>query len=323
MKVVHFDVNAQANKRLDGVVEAFDGVSYELVTEPDRLAAALPEAEVMIANNRSYTPKNAELIREHGKRLKWIQFSTSGIDKGVSSGFPAGVTVTNAAGLRAFAVGEHAMTLLLSVYRKIRQTEQAREAREWSRDRITPMVETIAGKTAMIVGVGAIGQDIARKLKAFDATVIGISRSTTPIDYFDEIKPRGDLIQSASAADIVVMAATYEPATDKMANAALFEAMKQTGVFINIARGKLVDEVALIDALQRGSIAGAGLDVMEVEPLPPESPLWTADNVVLTPHIGGTGGANPAGGFDAILRDNLARYVAGQPLHKVMIARTE
>lgn len=322
MRVVHFDVHAGPDKDLSNVANKIAGIEYVLVREPGQLASHLPLAEVLIANNRSYTPENAALIRQHGGALKWIQFSTSGIDKAATSGFPAGVTVTNSAGLRAFAVAEHAVSLILGLYRQIRRTERNRADKVWDRDAISSDCDNIAGKHAVVIGVGAIGQDIARKLKAFDASVTGITRSSGPLDHFDILRPREELVAAASAADIVIMAAVYDTSTDKMASREMFFAMQPSSIFVNIARGKLVDEAALIEALKSGKIAGAGLDVMETEPLPSESPLWTMPNVVMTPHIGGAGGKNPHGGFINILADNLTRYIAGKPLEKVVIART-
>ncbi|MFM1816317.1 MAG: hypothetical protein RLZ98_3012 [Pseudomonadota bacterium] len=322
MKVVHFDVHADSSKDLSQVAAKFPGVEYVLVRDPADLAVHLPPARAMIANNRSYTPDNAALIRQHGKSLQWIQFSTSGIDKARSSGFPPGVTVTNAAGLRAFAVAEHAISLILGLYRNVRFTERARDRREWIRDEITPRCDNIAGKHALVIGVGAIGQEIARKLKAFDATVTGITRATDPLPDFDALRPRTDLVAAAAEADIVIMAAVHDDTTDKMASRAMFAAMKPTAIFVNIARGKLVDEPAMIEALRKGAIRGAGLDVMDTEPLPADNPLWTMDNVVMAPHIGGAGGKNPSGGFGNIFADNLARFLEGKPLQKVVIART-
>lgn len=322
MKVVHFDVHAGEDKDLSKFVSGLKDVEYVMVRDPAQLSVHLPAAAALIANNRSFTPENAAIIRQNAKSLKWIQFSTSGIDSAVNNGLPPGVVVTNAAGLRAFAVAEHAISLIFGLYRQVRYTERARLTQSWIRDEVTPKCDNIGGKRAVVIGVGAIGQEIARKLKAFDAYVTGISRSTDPLDHFDVIRPRTDLVAAAAEADIVIMAATYEPAIDKMASREMFWAMKPKSIFINIARGKLVDEPALLEALKTGRIAGAGLDVMNTEPLPADSPIWTLDNVHMTPHIGGAGGKNPHGGFGNIFAENLSRFVAGKPLQKVVIKQT-
>jgi phosphoglycerate dehydrogenase-like enzyme len=321
MKIVQFDPNARFDD-LDRAVAAFPGVS--LVRAPDAagLRATLPGAEVLIASNRTYTPDNAAIIREHGRALRWIQFSTSGIDTAVASGLPRGVIVTNAAGLRAFAVAEHAFALMLGLVRQIGATEKGRANDGWVRDAVTPAIDNLAGKHLVIVGLGAIGQDIARKAKAFDMRVTGVSRSGEPLPNVDKILPRGALQKAASEADILLLALTYEASTDKILSREVLSAMNPTAYVINIARGKLGDEPALIEALQAGKIAGAGLDVTETEPLPAGHPFWKMPNVFLTPHVAGAGSQGIGGGFTKIFIENLRRWIAGEPLTKVVIERT-
>ena len=186
---------------------------------------------------------------------------------------------------------------------------------------------SLAGKQLVIVGLGAIGQGIARRGKAFDMEVTGISRSADAVPFVDAIRPRGDLVDARRTADIVVVATTYDAAAGKIVDRAAIEAMKPTALLVNIARGALVDQEALVEALRAGRIAGAGLDVTEPEPLPPGHPLWTLDNVVLTPHLGGagmyaSGAGGSTGGIGAIFAENLRRWRAGMPLVKVVIPRT-
>lgn len=321
MKIVQFDPNARFDD-LDRAVAAFPGVG--LVRAPDAagLRATLPDAEVLIASNRTYTPDNAAIIREHGRALRWIQFSTSGIDTAVASGLPRGVIVTNAAGLRAFAVAEHAFALMLGLVRQVGATERGREPEVWVRDAITPAIDNLAGKHLVIVGLGAIGQDIARKAKAFDMRVTGVSRSDKPMPNVDNVRPRDKLQKAASEADILLLALTYDETTDKILCREVLSAMKAAAYVINIARGKLVDEPALIEALQSGKIAGAGLDVTEKEPLPAGHPFWKMQNVLLTPHVAGAGSKGIGGGFTKIFVDNLRRWLAGEPLTKIVVERT-
>jgi D-2-hydroxyacid dehydrogenase (NADP+) len=286
------------------------------------LQAALPQAEILVVNNRSYTSEHAAIIREQGKALRWMQFSTSGIDSAVATGLPSGVIVTNAAGLRAFAVAEHAFALMLGLVRQLRATEQARPDGVWSRVDVTPSMDNLSGKHLVIVGLGAIGQEIARKAKAFDMQVTGISRSSAPLAHIDRIRPRSELLAAAAEADILMLALTYNEETDRILSRAVIQAMQPSAYVVNIARGKLVDEPALIDALRAGKMAGAGLDVTNVEPLPAGHPLWSMPNVLLTPHLGGTGSAGGGGGFNKIFLENLRRWQRGEPLDKVAIERT-
>jgi phosphoglycerate dehydrogenase-like enzyme len=232
------------------------------------------------------------------------------------------VVVTNAAGLRAFAVAEHAFALMLGLVRHLGATERGRKDEVWVRDAITPAMDNLSGKHLVIVGLGAIGQEIARKAKAFDMQVTGISRTAEPIAHVDRIRPRSELREAAAEADILLLALTYDETTGKILSRAIIEAMKPTACVINIARGGLVDEPALIEALQAGKLAGAGLDVTETEPLPPGHPFWKLPNVLLTPHVGGAGSESGGGGFTKIFVDNLRRWLDGKPLAKVVIDRT-
>ncbi|MEA2952123.1 MAG: hypothetical protein QOJ96_1643 [Alphaproteobacteria bacterium] len=321
MKIVLFDPHGRYGE-LEAALAAFPGISAINALDQDMLRAALPQAEILITGNRAYTRDNATIIRECGPALKWIQFSTSGIDNAVAAGLPSGVIVTNAAGLRAFAVAEHAFALMLGLLRRIGATERARSDAVWAREAVTPSMDNLAGKHLLLVGLGAIGQEIARKAKAFDMQVTGISRASAPMANVDLIRPRGELQAAAAEADVVLLALTYDETTDKILNGDVLRAMKPTAYVINIARGKLVDEPALIDALRASKIAGAGLDVTDTEPLPADHPFWTMPNVLLTPHVGGAGSKSGGGGFSKIFLDNLRLWLGNKPLKNVVIERT-
>jgi D-2-hydroxyacid dehydrogenase (NADP+) len=299
----------------------FSDVQFTVAEELKDIPAALDGAEILITGNRFYTSEPAALIREHGKSLRWLAFVTSGVDKAVASGLPKGVIVTNVAGMRAFAVAEQALALMLGLVRHIRATEQVRLHHHWARDDVSPNITNLARKHLVIVGTGAIGQDIARKAKAFDMHVTGISRRTDPLLHFNELRTRDALVATARQADVLLVAALAGPETDGMITREVIAAMKPTAFIVNIARGSLIDEPALIEALQAGRIAGAGLDVQEVEPLPPESPLWDMDNVLLTPHVGGAG--DPGTSTHATMFiENLRLWLAGKRLNKIVIEKT-
>lgn len=321
VKAVLFNPFSEADDFLR-LPRAFPDLDMQVAGDSAELAELLPGAEILVTSNRVYTPDTAAVIREAGGALRWIQFVTSGFDKAVASGLPKGVTVTNVAGLRAFAVAEHALTLMLGLVRQIRATEAARPTGEWCRDAVTPAMDNLTGKHLVIVGAGAIGQDIARKAKAFDMRVTGVTRSDKPIAHFDALAPRDALVKTASEADVLVVAATYEAQTHAIISREVIDAMPRHALFVNIARGLLVDEPALVEALQDRRIAGAGLDVMAEEPLPPDHPLWRMDNVLLTPHVGGAGSAGLGATHASMFADNLRLWFAGEPLGKVVIQRT-
>jgi D-2-hydroxyacid dehydrogenase (NADP+) len=206
--------------------------------------------------------------------------------------------------------------------RRVRDTESARATAFWTRDKTTPFLDNLAGKHIVIVGTGAIGQDIARKAKAFDMRVTGVSRVSHPLANFDALRPRSELVAAAREADVLMVAAMYDEATHKMISREVIDALGPKALVINIARGLLVDEAALVAALEAGRIGGAGLDVMEEEPLPASSPLWRLDNVLITPHIGGAGGKGTRASHSSMFADNLKLWLAGKPLEKVVIQRT-
>jgi phosphoglycerate dehydrogenase-like enzyme len=319
MKVVYFHQAGRPPDDLEQMFQPFPQVSFVLARDAAGLTTALADAEILIVNNRSYTPANAKLIRDHGGALRWIQFSTSGIDNALKNGLPAGVVVTNMSGLRAFAVAEHALMLMLALVRRLRVTEHARGTDYWIRDDLTPSMDNLAGKHLVIIGLGEIGQEIARKAKAFDMQVTGVSRTAAPLPNIDRIRPRSELAAACAEADIVAVAAMHDAGTDKIVSREVIAAMRPSAYVVNVARGKLIDEPALIEALQTGKLAGAGLDVAATEPLPARHPFWGMDNVILTPHIGGAGSQGVGGGLGSIFTDNLRRWLDGKPLTKVVV----
>ena len=306
----------------EALAPSFPALELRCANDAEELAAKLPGAEILITTNRVYTPDNAAIIRDCGTSLKWLAFLTSGIDKGQASGLPSGCVVTNVAGLRAFAVAEQAFALMLGLVRRIRETEAARATAFWTRDETTPRLDNLTGKHMVIVGTGAIGQDIARKAKAFDMRVTGVSRAQTPLANFDALRPRSELVDAAREADVLMVAALYDDTTHHMISREVIDALGPKAMVINIARGLLIDEAALVEALVAERIGSAGLDVMEEEPLPATSRLWTLDNVLISPHIGGAGSKGTGATHGSMFADNLKLWLAGKPLEKVVIQKT-
>ena len=291
----------------------FPHVPFAVVDTPAELIARVGEVEALIIPNGQYTPEVARALKERGRKLKWMQFTTSGIDIAIKTGLPDNVIITNAAGANAIAVAEHSMALMLAVARGFNHAGAARAEKNWARREMMSLEISPEGRTMAIVGLGNIGRDIARKAKAFDMRVIGISRGTAPVPNVDEIRPRERLRETVAEADVLMLSATYDPSTKGMIDRSVIAAMKPNAIFVNTARGQLVDEKALIEALQTDRIAGAGIDVAEIEPPDPASPLWTLPNVVMTPHSAGGGGAKIGKLYEIIAR-NLTLWLAGQPM---------
>lgn len=289
------------------------GLAIAAAKNADELRQALPGAELLIANNRFFDEEVGRIVLAHGHDLRWIQYWTAGIERGIRFGMPRGIPVCAASGIKGPTVAEHAMLLLLAAFRCIRDIEAARHRRDWIRNHLHETSRTLEDATLVVVGLGAIGREIARKAKAFDMTVIAVTRAGRAGPTVDRAVTRSQLHDVLPAADAVVLCLPVEPDTVRLFGAAEFARMKPDAWLINVGRGDLVDEPALIDALRGGRIGGAALDVTEVEPLPADSPLWTFDNVLISPHCGGTG-HDGADRFVALFEDNLRRYRAGETL---------
>ena len=314
MKLMFFPT--KYGRLIERIAQAFPDLDILRIDRPEDIAPNLKGVEVLITSNRIYSPAVGRDICTHGTALRWVQFTTSGIDNALKGGLPKGIPVTNGGGMHAHSVAAHAMTLLLAVMRRLNDCMAARPQRRWIRDEVHSSLSTTRGKTMALIGLGAIGLDIARKAKAFDMKVIAVSRQTRAANV-DEIRPREQLHATLSEADVVMVATSYDATTHHMIDAAALAAMKPGAILVNIGRGALIDQPALIAALQTGPLSAAGLDVTEVEPLPAESPLWDMPNVVLTPHIAGAGADNNDALYD-VVSHNLTLVLAGKPFDRVV-----
>jgi D-2-hydroxyacid dehydrogenase (NADP+) len=242
-------------------------------------------------------------------RLKWVHSLGTGTDGITDSPFLGkDVVVTATRGIHGVPMSEMAFLLMLAFNRDFRRIERQREQKKWERFPGT----LLAGKTVGILGLGAIAEDMAPRFKAFGMRVTGISRTDRPIAGFDKIYSRAEIALAASELDYFVLLIPLEDDTRNIVNDRVLSAMKPTAVLINLARGGVLDEAALIRALSERTIAGAALDALAREPLPADSPLWTMPNVIITPHIGGY--------YDDYPRDSarqfeqsLAHFIAGKP----------
>lgn len=254
------------------------------------------------------------------KKLKWIQALTSGTDAlGTLKSLPRDVVVTNARGIAGPQMAEMAFLHMLALTRDMRKMLRNQRDEVWERWPQPPL----CGTTVTILGVGAIAECLAHRCKAFDMQVIGVASSMRTVPYFDRIHLRTEMKQAVAAADYVVSLLPYAPDTDKLIDAGVFAAMKPSACFLNLGRGGVVDEGALLEALQSGTIAGAGLDVFNTEPLPKGHPFWSMDNVIVTAHLGGMTTIYKDQVLP-IIRTNLRRFVEGDYagiINRVALAR--
>lgn len=292
-------------------------IDFTVTEDPVVFGNVLPEAEVLITANNCFDATISSRLKETPGKLRWIQLTTSGVDSALrAGGFPKGVIVTNGAGVSAPMVAEHAFALMLAVGHRVPDFISDARERRWRRDLKAGMT-ALFQKTLCIVGIGAIGQEAARRARAFGMTVIGVSRNYRADDLIDEVYPRERLHDAFAHADVVLLSTVASAETVDMINVRSLAAMKRGAILVNIARGDLIDEDALAAACHDGGLAGAGLDVTKIEPLPESSPLWNLPNVILSPHLAG-GGADNSRLILQLLDENLRRYTKGEPLTRVV-----
>jgi phosphoglycerate dehydrogenase-like enzyme len=275
------------------------------------LRDALAAAEVMLTLN---APLDLPTL---APRLRWIQAIGSGVGQFVPSRLPAGgITLTNAAGVGAVPIAEWVLARILAVYKRLDDHAAQQRAHVWQE----AMGARLEGRTAVVVGLGAIGSAVATRLRAFGVHVIGVRRSWTPgatATEADELFGPDQLPAVLGRAHVVVVAAPGTAANENLFDAAAFAAMRRGALFVNVARGSLVDEDALTEALRSGHLRAAAIDVAREEPLPSDSPLWDTPNLAISPHSSASADQYLERVGD-LFSDNLARYVAGRELRNVV-----
>lgn len=263
---------------------------------------------------------NPEFLKK-ASNLRWVQVQSAGVDRYLSLK-PLmendKLVLTNFRGIHGPAIADHAMAMLLSLTRNLNHSAAHQRNSQWKKD--SPPVASIAlaGKTMMVVGLGGIGSEIAQRANGFGMRVIGTRRSDTPsADYIERVGKPKDLLEMLPEADVIALAVPLTPETQNLLDAKAFAAMKEGAYLINIARGKVVNTDAMMEALKSGRLAGAGLDVTEPEPLPSKHPLWQQPRVIITPHIAGRSKVTNQR-RSALTLENLRRFGAGEPLLNVV-----
>lgn len=277
----------------------------------EELDALLSSAEVI------YGLRLPRKVIARAPQLKWVQVMSAGVDRFLDSEFQrSSVTVTSVSGIHATTISEFVLQLMLMFVKQAPLCFQLKQEKKWQRFSTT----TLHSKTVGIVGLGHIGREVARLAKTFGMRVIATRRSASRIAssrYVDMLLPPAHLAELLSASDFVVLSLPLTQETKELIGEEELRMMKPTAYLINIARGNIVDEKALIHALDEKWIAGAGLDVFAIEPLPSDSKLWEFPNVILSPHISGNMEDYTAQATK-IFRENLSRYLAGKRLLNVV-----
>ena len=248
------------------------------------------------------------------KSLRWVQVASAGVEGMMYPTFKeSDIILTNSRRMHGSQIAEHAFALLLSLTRRIITQYDFMKEKRWEK---APCIE-LAGMTMGILGLGGIGRAIAKRAKAFEFNVIAIDpESMEKPESVTELGKLDWLLEFMAKSNVVVVCCPITPETHKLLSHEQFNQMQDGSYLVNISRGKVVDEDALIAALRSGKLAGAGLDVTYAEPCPPESPLWTEPNVVLTAHTAG-GSQHIQARTMRLFIDNLHRYVKGEPLINV------
>ncbi|GAB4393601.1 MAG: phosphoglycerate dehydrogenase [Kiloniellaceae bacterium] len=288
-------------------------VSFVVSRSAEQTVRELADADILVVAGPYYRGEVARAAKAAAPKLRWIQTTSIGVDRFEEAGLPDGVVFTNAAGLKGRTVAEHTIALLLAQLHAVPQMERARAAGHWARDALRSQVSSAEGRRLLLLGYGSIGQEVARKAKAFDMEVVALNRSGDGGPPADVVAPVTAVGEWLPKADFVVCTLPLTAETRHLLGRQQLAAMKPEALLVNVGRGPVVDQAALAEALEKKRIAGACLDVFDAEPLPPGDPLWRQENLVLSPHVAGTGGPQ-AQRFAELVSENLSRFTDGRPL---------
>ena len=308
MKVLaNIDLDDSQVSRIEAVSDAVEVVRADSQGEALEL---MPEVDVVFGGF-----DHDMFVR--GERLKWVQVTSAGVDGMMYPDFvESEVVMTSAKGIVGVHLADHAMALLLALTRGIAWAirHPSWDQRAATRD----MSWELLGSTMGIVGLGGTGREVAARALGFGMRVIAVDPMDVElpdgVEYCRKMDGLGDLLEES---DVVAICAPLTPETEGMFDRAAFSRMQSHAVLVNVTRGSIMDEGALIEALETGSIGGAGVDVVPEEPMPDDHPLWGFDNVVITPHSAGGSPRRIDRSVD-LFCDNLTRLLAGQPLTSVI-----
>lgn len=255
----------------------------------------------------------------HGSpALEWLQTNSAGVEAYIQPGVLAGDTLlTNATGAYGLAIAEHMLGMLLELFKKLELYRDAQKSGAWQSQ---GAVKAVYGSTVLVLGMGDIGGEFAARCKALGAKVIGVRRSPRPCpEYADEVHLLEDLDSLLPQADVVAITLPGTDATRGLMSRERLAKMKEGAVLLNVGRGFIVDTEALCDALERGHLSGAGVDVTDPEPLPPTHRLWNIPSAVVTPHISGFYHLRETHErIVGIFLENLRHFQAGEPLRNLV-----
>jgi phosphoglycerate dehydrogenase-like enzyme len=295
------------------LLDRFPQLTINVVGHHNDVGPYIANTDVLLC----FSPPMADHVVAEAPKLKWIQALGTGVDNIVDlPSLGKEVVVTNIRGIHGAPVSEATIAFMLSLARNMPRSAHAQERGAWER---WP-AKLLTGKTVGVYGVGLIAEYLAPLCKAFGMTVVGLSGKPRPAPGFDRMVARGDLLRIAGELDYLVVLAPLTAETRHVINDKVFAAMKPSAFLVNVARGGVVDETALIKALESGEIAGAGLDVFSEEPLPADNPLWKTRNLTIFPHLGGYSEGYEDRAMPTIA-GNMEKFLAGDTRSMINIVR--
>jgi phosphoglycerate dehydrogenase-like enzyme len=289
MRIVYWPYRPSYEPSVTSALRAVPDIDWEIVRTFEELAARLPGADYLVMSDPplEVATQLGALLRANAATLRWIHVTNAGHDGLDAAGVPDGIIVTAAAGANAPVLAEQVMAFFLAFVRRIPEFADATRAHNWDGGQRARMT-SVEGQTLAIVGLGFAGRELAKAARAFGMRTIAVRHEPVNDPLVDEVQPLSALHAVLGRADFIALTVALTPQTQHLFGSAEFAACKPTAYLVNISRGGVIDQVALADALRSRTIAGAGLDVTDPEPLPPDDPLWSAPNLTITPHCAGS-----------------------------------
>lgn len=262
------------------------GVDLTVVIEPHDLLDVLDQTEFLVLADAPVEQARDVVARLPSSAVRQLHFNSAGRNGFEAAGIPERLIVTNAEGALSPTVAEHAFALVLGLARRLPETLGHQREAQWVQS-VGEGTRSLDGGTMVLVGLGHIGREVAIRARAFGMRVVAVNRTVRHEPLVDEVVPLAALTDVLPRADVVVACIAQSPETIGILNRDTISRCRPGTLIVNVGRGGLIDGEALAEALHAGRIAGAGLDVTDPEPLPPEHPLWRAPNLIVTPHIAG------------------------------------
>ena len=307
-RVAVWSTFGQVAKELPALFPEDDLVVPANESELDRVA----DVEVVIGTNSG---NRARALLDRAQKVRWYHSVGAGVENLVTLPHfrERRITLTNNSGAMDIPIAEHVIAMILMAAKRLYLYRDQQHRQKWEEHR----QDEIRGATLVVFGLGSIGAETARLGAAMGMRVIGVRRSTVPVPGVERIVPPEQLAEVAGEADYLAVCAPLTQRTRGAVSREVLARMKSSGWVINIARGPIIDDGALVEALREKRIGGAALDALTPEPLPADSPLWGFDNVIITPHSSNSS-PNVRPRTVALIRENLRRYKVGEPLLNVV-----